>query len=332
MTPHLHFLDLRGDIRPMTSPPTRVVLCLGNFDGVHIAHRALLQEGIRLTRRMNAAEAAEAPCLCGVFSFFRPSVDYMARAAEPAPVHLSSLSEKLRLFAKAGMDFACLCDFPAVRGLEPGDFTDLLKQACGVRGVVCGFNHRFGKNAQGDPRFLATQFSAENTVCMPEMKIDGLTVSSSRIRQCLLDGDAETACRLLGRPYAIESEVVRGKQLGRTIGFPTANQYFPAESLIPAHGVYAVLGHTPYGKFAGVANVGSHPTVDEHARVNCETYFLGLGEDLYGHRVKVEFLHHIRAERTFANLDELTAAIQRDSETAAAYVARWLDAQTAATD
>jgi riboflavin kinase/FMN adenylyltransferase len=151
---------------------------------------------------------------------------------------------------------------------------------------------------------------------VPEVAVDGVPVSSSRIRACLEAGEVRTAAALLGRPYALDAIVVHGKKLGRTIGFPTANQYFPPERMIPAYGVYATRCYTPYGVFTGVSNVGEHPTVDAHARVNCETYILGLSHNLYGKRIRVEFLEYLRPERRFASLEELTDAIRRDADTA----------------
>lgn len=315
-------MNLEGEPSPMAEAPARAVLCLGNFDGVHVAHRALLEEGRALAARLEAEDGI--PCACGVFCFLLPSTDYVGRGnthGNPHPTHLTPLNTKLRLFSEAGVDFVCLCDFPTVRDLAPADFISLLRERCGCVGVACGFNHRFGRNAGGTPATLTAALGEGRVICMPEMTVDGMTVSSSRIRHCLQHGDMETAARLLGRPYSMESDVVKGKQLGRTIGFPTANQYFPAESIIPARGVYAVLGHTPLGTFPGVANVGAHPTVDEVARVNCETHFLGLSHDLYGKRVKLEFLHFLRTERTFDSLEDLTATIRADAETVRRYMA-----------
>ncbi len=318
MTPRLQFLDLRQtSARPMDTPPARSVLCLGNFDGVHRAHMALLREGQRLAHSLCSPDTTDV--LCGVFCFFRPSIDYVGRPSEGSPTHLTTLRERLALFAAAGVDFVCLCDFPAVRHLAPDDFMALLDEACGCEGVVCGFNHRFGQRAAGDPSLLTTYFGRDRVMIMPEMRMDGLTVSSTRIRACLAEGDAETAARLLGRPYSLTATVTRGKQLGRTMGFPTANQYFHSESLVPAHGVYVARCHTPTGSYLGVANVGCHPTVDAHARVNCETYIIGYEGDLYGKRLTVEFLRHLRRERKFADVHELTAAIRQDAATAAAY-------------
>lgn len=325
MTPRLIFVDLRGAEPVRFTAPARSVMCLGNFDGVHRAHSVLLAEGRQLARELSAREGET---LAGVFCFFRPTVDFVFTPEGVTPVrvrgHLTTLRDKLRIFAERGLDFACLCDFPDVRDLSPRAFISLLKDSCGCVGVVCGFNHYFGRGARGNVYHLREAFDGNHMFIQPEMRVDGITVSSSRIRVCLKEGDTETAERLLGRPYSLETAVVHGKALGRTLGFPTANQYFPAERAIPETGVYATLCHTPYGVFAGVSNIGSHPTVDDFARVNCETYIIGMKGDLYGKRIKVEFLTKLRDEQKFDGIEALVDAIKRDAERASAYVEKRL--------
>lgn len=320
----LTFLDLRGGVsRRMEVPPTHSVVGLGNFDGVHRAHGVLLTETVRLARSLSEAEGRN--ILAGVFCFIRPTLDFVLRPEGVSPVrvrgHLTTLRDKVRLFAEAGLDFVCLCNFPDIRDYSPEDFIRLLRNSCHAVGVACGFNYYFGKHAAGNPSLLVEAFGVDHVFIQPEMALDGMTVSSSLIRACLAKGDTETAEKLLGRPYSLDSAVVHGKRLGHTLGFPTANQYFPKERAIPARGVYAVLCHTPYGVFPGVSNVGIRPTVDAHGRVNCETHIIGMEGDLYGRRIKVEFLTKLRDEQRFDGVEELVAAIRRDSEAATAALA-----------
>lgn len=331
------FWDLRGGERkPMTPPHAPVVMCLGNFDGVHQAHSALLRQGLTL-RDEKLPEG-----LCGVFTFVHPSSDYLHGAPKAdtgaertlilkAPhqqQHLSTMDEKLRLFQALGIDFVCLCDFQDIYTLPPEAFLSFLADHLSARGAVCGFNYHFGAGGKGTVKDLTSYFDRPDEgffyAVTPPYLLDGEVVSSTRIRKLLQLGLADEAAKHLGRPYALENTVVKGKQLGRKLGFPTANQYFLPESLVPAHGVYAVLCHTPLGIYPGVANVGSHPTVDEHAAVNCETYVLGPAQDLYGYRMKVEFLCRLRGEEKFSSLDALTAAITRDAKAASAYVEAYL--------
>ena len=317
MTPRLICLNLQsGDLRPVTAPPAPAVLCLGNFDGVHIAHAALLQAGQELSRQLQAKHTVSDPILCGVFCFFRPSGDYFLKE-NTHPTHLTTLKDRIMTLRELGADLVWLCDFPSVRDLSPADFAMLLKNNCGCTGVVCGYNHRFGKHAQGTPALLETVFGTDRVKVVPALNLEGAPVSSSRIRTCLKQGDVETAAKLLGRPYALESKVLHGKSLGHTWGFPTANQNFPADRLIPALGVYAVRCHTPMGVFPGVANIGLRPTVENPGRINCETHIIGFEGNLYGKRIKVEFLKFIRPEQKFDSVEALTEAIRRDTMTAA---------------
>ena len=320
MTPRLICLDLRGNHTSVVSvPPAPAILCLGNFDGVHTAHAVLLREGIRMKQRLREVPL-QSSVLCGVFCFFRPSGDYFLQENTP-PTHLTTLGERIRALRDLGVDLVWLCDFPTVRELEPTDFVDLLRTACGCVGVVCGYNHRFGKRAQGSSELLFKAFGDDRVVVVPALEVDNTPISSSRIRICLQKGEIETANKLLGRPYALESKVLHGKSLGHTWGFPTANQIFPADRLIPAFGVYAVRCHTPHGIYPGVANIGLRPTVENPGRVNCETHIIGFNGNLYGKRIKVEFLKFLRPEQKFDSVEALTAAIRRDTDTAAAHVA-----------
>jgi riboflavin kinase/FMN adenylyltransferase len=262
----------------------------------------------------------------GAFFFIRPTLDYKKSPTGFTPVqvrgHLTTLRDKLLLFAQMGLEFACVCNFPDIRDLSPEDFISLLRNDCNCVGVTCGFNYFFGKGAAGNISHLREQFGWNRVFVQPEMTLDGMTVSSSRIRACLEQGDTETAEQLLGRPYSLDTNVVHGKRLGRTLGFPTANQYFPAERAIPSRGVYAVLCHTPYGTFPGVSNVGIRPTTDSHGRVNCETHIIGMKGDLYGRRIRVEFLSKIRDEQRFNGVEELVAAIRKDAEAAVTIAAQ----------
>lgn len=323
MTPRLVCLDLRGGkTRPLREPPPPSVLCLGNFDGVHLAHAALLREGRRLSSAMGASAACSDPFppLCAVFCFFRPSGDYFLPPSTH-PTHLTTLKERLLALGALGAELVWLCDFPTVRELSPRGFLEMLRDLCGGVGSVCGYNHRFGKGAAGEPRLLSAFFGENRVSILPAMEVDGGAVSSTRIRGCLLSGDVETAERLLGRPYTLEARVLHGKSLGHTWGFPTANQNFPPDRLVPAHGVYAVTCVTPTGVYPGVANVGLRPTVDAAggARVNCETHIIGFSGDLYGQILRVEFRKFLRPEQRFDSVEALKAAIRRDTEAADQY-------------
>lgn len=289
--------------------PEQTVLCLGNFDGVHLGHRALIASA-RATRDRDFPNA-----VCAVFCFRELSSDLLS---DDPPEHLTTEKERATLFFEAGAEAMILADFASVRDLSPAQFIhEILKSRCGCVAAVCGFNYRFGKGAVGTAETLRDLFGASVTVCNAVTDSDE-PVSATRIRACLKAGRAEDAARMLGRPYAISGVVKHGKALGRKLGFPTVNQSFPPQSLVPRHGVY-VTDCTVDGKqYRGVTNVGVHPTVDDpNAPANCETYLLDYhGGDLYGKTVRVAFLTFLRPEMTFSSVDELQKQIARDAEIA----------------
>ena len=289
--------------------PAETVICLGNFDGVHRGHRALI-ETARETRDRAFSKAA-----CGVFCFRELSSDLLFK--QP-PEHLTTPKERLRLIAEAGAEIVILVNFADVRNLTPERFVnDLLKNGCGCVAAVCGFNYRFGKNAVGTPETLQRLLGAPVTVCEAVMD-GGEPISATRIRAALKEGKAEDAARMMGYPYTVEANVWHGKALGRKLGFPTVNQSFPPCAIVPRFGVYATDCTVEGKRYRGVTNVGVRPTVDDpSAPANCETYLIGYsGGDLYGKTVRVSFLTFLRPERMFPSVEALREQIARDAETA----------------
>ena len=218
-------------------PPQDHSFCiaLGNFDGVHSAHRMLLSAAVRTASARNQCHSA-------VFCFDPPSSDYLG-AATMQGRHLSTLDEKLAAFAECGIEYAFLADFLSLRDMEPQVFiSSVLQQVCHADSVVCGFNFRFGKKGAGTPTLLKSVLGTDHCqtiapCCMPIGSKASLTViSSSTIRAALFDGAVEVARRLIGQPYSFSSTVVSGKQFGRTIGVPTINQTFPKEKILPKEG------------------------------------------------------------------------------------------------
>ncbi|THF60605.1 bifunctional riboflavin kinase/FAD synthetase [Pseudothauera rhizosphaerae] len=295
------------------------VLTIGNFDGVHRGHQALLQ---LLTAK---ARALGLPAVVLTFEphpreFFSP-VD--------APARLSTLREKLLLLAAAGVDRVHVCRFDARLAALSADafIDDILIGGLHVRHLFIGDDFRFGARRQGDFAMLAAAgmqrgFGVE---AMPTLDVAGERVSSSAVRAALAEGDMDHAARLLGRPYGIAGRVIHGDKLGRTLGYPTANIQMKHRK--PAlSGVYAVtvegLAERPV---AGVANVGVRPTVTGTRRPTLEVHLFDWQQDCYGAHLRVHFLRKQRDEMRFASLDALTAQIVRDAEDARAWFAAHLN-------
>jgi len=289
-------------------------LCLGHFDGVHVGHKALFDE----LKRLNDTRDRRLPL--GVLCFTTPPTATLSKSPTP---QLTTLQEKLDLIKAAGLDFAVLYDFPAVKDMPPEQFvSDILIGECNARLLVCGFNYSFGAKGAGTPEDLSYYFEipGERTLSVMPPVTDGpYTVSSSLIRAMLMGGHPDDAARLLSRPYSLTGTVVDGRRLGRTMGLPTANLTFGAGALVPMHGVYATTVKIGANTYQGISNVGIRPTVNNGGDVNCETFIFNFKGDLYGKEMKINFLHFLREEHKFENLDALEAQIRCDITRAKTY-------------
>ncbi len=280
------------------------ILCLGNFDGVHLAHRTLLRKAKELqSERMPHARL-------GVFCFEKLSTDFLS--SNP-PKHITTLKQKLKYFSDEGMDFAYVADFSALQDLSPEEFiNDILIGQCACKAAVCGYNYRFGKDGKGTPALLQSLLGDSHVIIESAVEYYGAPVSSTRIRELLKQGKVKEANTLLTTPFSITAPVQHGKGLGRHLGAPTINQTPPKELLIPARGVYLTRCNIDNKTYYGLTNIGTHPTVDVGAALNLETHLLEFEGDLYQKNLTVEFLDYIRPEIRFKNAEELQKQIQKD--------------------
>lgn len=287
------------EMTPVPVLPEGCALALGNFDGVHRGHQRLF----------SCAREQKCPGGAAAWSFTA-----LAKPDIPVP-YITDTAAKLELFAAYGLDYAVLEDFAAVRDMSARDFAGkYLAEGLRAGCVVCGFNFRFGKGGAGDAALLSSILTEKNVrVCVtPPVTYKNHIVSSSLIRETVLDGDMETAAALLGHPFSICFPVVYGNQLGRTIGIPTINQDFPSGHIIPKRGIYACVCRVGSKSFNGVANVGVRPTVSGEGRINCETHIIDYSGILYGRSIRVDFYCRLRDEIKFAGVNELKAQIEKD--------------------
>lgn len=285
------------------------VLVLGMFDGVHRGHQALLMAG---------GELAEATGLPLNVCTFEPHPLQVLRP-ESAPPLLTTLTERAQLMAGFGVDHLCILPFTVQTAAQaPEDFMAMLARVYHPQHVVCGFNYSFGYQGKGNAESLrAYGFSV---TVVPEVVLGGETVSSTRIRRLLAQGDIRQATRLLGHSYTLGGRVAEGKRIGRTMGFPTANVTIPQGKALPAFGVYACWLQVGERTFPAVVNVGRHPTLPEGG-VTVEAYALDECLSLYGQKVRLLFLEHLRPEKCFASVDALQAQIARDAQQARTFFA-----------
>lgn len=292
--------------------PTPVALAIGNFDGVHLGHAALIGRLVNV-----AAQLAVVPT---VLSFEPHPREFFA--PDSAPARLSTFREKLELLADCGVDQAMICRFNhAFAALSAEQFVeDVLVRGLKVKHVVVGDDFRFGKGRRGDFALLQ-QLGVQYGVtveAMGSVVVDGERVSSSGVRRSLAVGDMAHAAKLLGRPYVMDGQVVHGQKLGRQLGFATANLRIKHNPL-PMTGVFAVevtgLAQLP---LPGVANLGVRPTVGG-TRPLLEVHLFDFDRDVYGAHISVRFVHKLRDEQRFPNFDALKAQIAADAAAARAF-------------
>ena len=299
----------RGHSRPVPAP---VVLAIGNFDGVHLGHAALVKR---------LAQVAEDSGLAPMVLTFEPHPREFF-APDSAPARLTTLREKLELLGESGARQAMICPFNAAfAALSADEFIEqVLVRGCRVRHLIIGDDFRFGRGRTGDFALLedAGRRFGFTVEAMGSVLADGERVSSSAVRRALLAGDMEHAARLLGRPYIIDGQVSHGQKLGRQIGFATANLRIKHDPL-PMTGVFAVevsgLGDKP---LPGVANLGVRPTVGG-TRPLLEVHLFDFDRDIYGAHISVRFVHKLRDEQRFPNIDALKAQIAADAAAARAF-------------
>ncbi len=275
-------------------------LALGVFDGIHLGHQAVI-------------EAARGAGALGVLTFDPHPVEVLAPNHAPRRV-LSSLDQKERILSGLGVDFLVIIKFsPEFAAREARKFADDLF-ATGVKKLSAGDDWSFGRGREGNMQRLR-EWGNESGVDVLEISAilqDGLRISSTRIRECLQEEDLDSVATMLGRHYSVLGKVIRGRQLGRTIGFPTANVVV-ADEVLPPNGVYVVEGNG----IPGVANIGTRPTVDDGRGRSLEVHL--FSDDLpmdYGWELEVGFLRKIRDEKKFQSLEELRKQIKFDVQNA----------------
>ena len=276
-------------------------VALGNFDGMHIGHVAVLEQTAQLKSQGLTAT---------VMLFDEHSLKGVRGEAPPM---LMTGEERLSFLKEKGLEVT-LVSFSEIRDLSPEDFVDtILLGHLNAKAVVCGFNYRFGKNATGDAEMLREICNSKGIQCIvvDEVETDGNPVNSTSIRKAIEKGDISTANKLLGRSFGFASTVIDGDKRGRTWGLPTINQKLPKGLVIPRFGVYKSTVTVDGRVYVGVTNIGLRPTVGTDT-VRSETHILGFDGDIYGKEVDVRLISFIRPEKKFDSFDELILQIKSD--------------------
>ncbi len=290
-------------------PPFRsAVVTIGNFDGVHIGHQALLHEVVETADRLNGKAVAIT---------FEP---HPMRVLNPDghPALITLFEQKSELIRAAGIDVLLAIPFTRqFAGIPARDFVaDVLVKRIGMTAIVIGKDYAFGKNREGNIDRLK-EWGAELGYCVHVVdwiqgpQNGGLRISSTKIRELIVDGDMDRANKLLGRHYQVRGEVAHGRNRGgRLLGFPTANITLQDE-LCPKTGVYAVTVEVDRALHQGVANIGYSPTFDDHV-FTIEVHLLDFDRNIYGKKIRVNFIERLRDEIRFSGLDQLSEQIKLD--------------------
>ena len=292
----------------------KTVIALGFFDGVHRGHGALL--------RKTAERAAQLGAMPAAFTFDRPPKEVVTGK----PVYLiNSNRDRQGLMERLyGIEKVIFAPFDREMMTMPWEdfLTRLLIERCGAVHLVAGHDYWFGHKNTGDVQLLQEKCAQLGIGCdiIPQVTLEGITVSSTYIRTLVESGDVERAEEFLGHRHCLSQTVQHGQRIGRTIGIPTVNLAVPDHVLSPARGVYVTEVFLPDGRhFPGVTNVGTRPTVSDSGAVSVETYLLGFDGDLYGQELRLEFCRRLRGEVKFDSLEALRDEIRRNIRQAEAY-------------
>ncbi len=293
-------------LESITPPLPRSTVAIGTFDGVHLGHQAIIRTAVEdalSTRRPSV-----------VFTFDRHPLERLA--PHRVPTLITPRKQCVRLIEQCGADAMVIARFDeTLSELTPEQFlVQVLRQKLGAECIVVGENFTFGKNRGGNIRYLQeneTRFGYTLFSLAP-VEFGGAPVSSTRIREALKKGEVELAEALLGHPYWLEGTVVQGQQLGRTLGYPTANLQLSASQTVPADGIYAVIARLQDGReIGGACSIGERPTIEGAGR-SLETFLFDFDENLYGRRFALRFLRFLRPELKFDSLDALVVQMEAD--------------------
>lgn len=283
------------------------IVTIGTFDGMHLGHQKIIKQLIKAAKDINGET---------VLITFYPHPRSIINAAEPVKL-LQNQNEKIAKLRALGLDHLLVLPFTSeFSKLTAVDFVKTILMAkLNCHSLVLGYDHHFGNNREGNLAFLqanATKFNLQ-IIEIPAKEIDAIKISSTKIRNSLIEGEIETANSFLGYPYEINGVVIHGHQLGRTIGFPTANvAVSDINKLIPKSGVYAIKAVILSQTVFGMLNIGTNPTVQDSSSLNIEAHLFDYDRDIYGESITLQLITYIRKEQTFNSVNELTKQLKQD--------------------
>ena len=279
------------------------IVCIGAFDGVHLAHQELFKKTRDLNKKFDIVTFDVLPKI------------YFNDSLKP----IVSNKERNEIFESFSPQNLIHLNFDQFNKISSEDFSKFLDENLGIKKIVIGKDFKFGNNRSGDVNFLIDYFGENNVYLLDDFLINNEKVSSTKLRYYLSTGEIDKANNLLGRDFSLSGNVIQGKQLGRELGFPTANLLLDEDVFLPTFGVYYGVIEVDTKKFNCIINIGLNPTVDTEDSVKIEAHILDFGDDIYQKDIKLFLKNFIRNEKKFNNIDELKNQIMKDIDSAKKY-------------
>ena len=279
------------------------IVCIGAFDGVHLAHQELFRKTRDLNKKFDIVTFDVLPKI------------YFNDSLKP----IVSNKERNEIFESFSPQNLIHLNFDQFNKISSEDFSKFLDENLGIKKIVIGKDFKFGNNRSGDVNFLIDYFGENNVYLLDDFLINNEKVSSTKLRYYLSTGEIDKANNLLGRDFSLSGNVIQGKQLGRELGFPTANLLLDEDVFLPTFGVYYGVIEVDTKKFNCIINIGLNPTVDTEDSVKIEAHILDFGDDIYQKDIKLFLKNFIRNEKKFNNIDELKNQIMKDIDSVKKY-------------
>ena len=284
------------------------VVSIGMFDGVHLGHASVINRVIAIAKEKNIKSI--------IITFSNSPVSYFSK--DNIDLQITTSKEKIELFRKTQLDYLFVIEFnDYIANLIPSTFmNDILISLFKVSYMVFGYDNHFGKNREGTFKYITKNFKDIKAELIIASKKDRITISSTRIKEEIVNGNIINANKLLGHPYNISGKVVKGMQLGRKLGFPTANiTYDNNEKILPKNGVYYTVTIIKEKKYISITNIGIKPSVQESNCISIETHILDFNQSIYGQNITIVFIDRIRNEIKFNQINDLIDQITKDVST-----------------
>ena len=284
------------------------VVSIGMFDGVHLGHASVINRVIAIAKEKNIKSI--------IITFSNSPVSYFSK--DNIDLQITTSKEKIELFRKTQLDYLFVIEFnDYIANLIPSTFmNDILISLFKVSYMVFGYDNHFGKNREGTFKYITENFKDIKAELIIASKKDRITISSTRIKEEIVNGNIINANKLLGHPYNISGKVVKGMQLGRKLGFPTANiTYDNNEKILPKNGVYYTVTIIKEKKYISITNIGIKPSVQETNCISIETHILDFNQSIYGQNITIVFIDRIRNEIKFNHINDLIDQITKDVST-----------------